>query len=300
MPACGVRSIRNAFFVAGLVLLLSALILTAHLSTNSLEFSQYNDNWNGTSQFFYGLDRHHTIMVTEGSQLTPYRGGALLLILAPHRQPTTDEITAYQTFLDNGNTLVLADDFGTGRQILQRIGSRITILGGNLSSVDRQYADPYTVVAYRAETSPLFPDCHTLITNRPAHAVGGTALMTTSVLSWVDDDGDRRLKAPEAMGQFTVMAQEDISRGKIVVITDPSIFINAMLEPDQPGDNLACIRDLARYNGTVLVDQMNSRTRDTEGISEILHLIRTTIPVNVLVLALLVLVVAVAWRRKMV
>jgi len=295
-----VRIIRYAFAAAGLVLLLSALILTAHLSTNNLEFSQYNTNWNGTSQFFSGLDRHHTVMVTETSQLSPYHGEALLFLIAPSRTPAGDEIIAYQKFLDNGNTLVLADDFGTGRQILQRVGSRITIFSGNLSSVDRQYADPYTVMAYRTETSPLFPDCHTLMTNRPAHAVGGTALMTTSVLSWVDDDGDRRLKAPEAMGQFTVIAGENISRGRIVVIADPSIFINAMLEPDQPGDNLACIRGLTRNNGTVLVDQMNSRTRDTEGISEILHLIRTTIPVNVLVLALLVLLVAVAWRRKMV
>ncbi|HII98423.1 MAG TPA: DUF4350 domain-containing protein [Methanoregula sp.] len=300
MRVCGVRNIRYAFAAAGLVLLISALILTAHLSTNNLEFSQYNTNWNGTSQFFSGLDRHHTVMVTKSTQLEPYRGEALLLILAPYRMPDDEEITAYQKFLDKGNTLLLADDFGTGSAILKQIGSRITITRGNLSSVDRQYADPYTVVVYRRGNSTLFSHCNTLITNRPAAVEGGDAVMTTSVLSWVDLDGDRRLRAPEAMGQYTVIAQEDISRGRIIVISDPSIFINTMLEPDQPGDNLACIQDLIRSNRTVLVDQMNSRTRDTEGMSEILHLIRTTIPVNVLFLTLLVLAVAVVWRRKMV
>ena len=58
----GVRTIKAAFWVAGIVLLASALILTAHLTSNTLEFSQYNANLNGTSRFFSDLDRHHTVM----------------------------------------------------------------------------------------------------------------------------------------------------------------------------------------------------------------------------------------------
>ncbi|MDP3563098.1 MAG: DUF4350 domain-containing protein, partial [Methanoregula sp.] len=132
-------TIRTAFWVAGIVLLGAALILTAHLTSNTMEFSEYNQNWNGTSEFFSQLDRHHTARILESSQLAPHRDNALLLILSPSRSPTGEEITAYQAFLDRGNTIVIADDFGTGSEILQRIGSRITIQKGNLSSIDRQY-----------------------------------------------------------------------------------------------------------------------------------------------------------------
>ena len=102
---------------------MAALILTAHLTSNNLEFSRYNTNWNGTSQFFSDLDRHHTEMILDRTQLAPYQNNALLLIIAPERSPTGAEITAYQAFLDRGNTIVLADDFGTGAEILRRIGA---------------------------------------------------------------------------------------------------------------------------------------------------------------------------------
>ena len=146
------KTIKAAFWVVGIVLLMAALILTAHLTSNNLEFSRYNTNWNGTSQFFSDLNRHHTVMILDRTQLAPYQNNALLLIIAPERSPTGAEITAYQAFLDRGNTIVLADDFGTGGEILRRIGSRITIPGGNLSSIDREYADPYTIVVYRTGT----------------------------------------------------------------------------------------------------------------------------------------------------
>ena len=115
------KIIKAAYWIVGIVLLMAALILATHLTSNNLDFSQYNPDWNGTSRFFSDLDRHHTVMIQDSAQLASYRNNALLLIIAPERSPTGAEITAYQAFLDRGNTIVLADDFGTGREILQRI-----------------------------------------------------------------------------------------------------------------------------------------------------------------------------------
>jgi hypothetical protein len=292
------KTIRAAFWVAGIVLLVAALILTAHLTSNNLDFSRYNTNWNGTSQFFSDLDRHHTVMILDSAQLAPYQNNALLLIIAPERTPTAKEITAYQSFLDRGNTLILADDFGTGREILQRIGSRITILAGNLSSVDREYADPYTIVVYPAGNTSPVENCGPLIMDRAAPLDGGVPLVMTSILSWVDTNGDRRITANEVMGQFPVIASEEISRGRIVVISDPSIFINSMQDLGGTWGNQCLLNNLINYPGTVLVDQMNSRTQDAAGISEIFHVIRTQLIGEVLFFGLLVLIAAWAWRKK--
>jgi hypothetical protein len=277
---------------------MAALILTAHLTSNNLEFSRYNTNWNGTSQFFSDLDRHHTDMILDRTQLAPYQNNALLLIIAPERSPTGAEITAYQAFLDRGNTIVLADDFGTGGEILRRIGSRISILDGNLSSIDREYADPYTIVVYPAGNASPVENCGALIMDRAAPLDGGDPLMMTSILSWVDTNGDRRLDANEEMGQFPVISAEEISRGRIVVISDPSIFINSMQDFGGTWGNQCLINNLVNYQGPVLIDQMNSRTQDTEGMSGIFHVIRTQFIGEVLFFGFLVLIAAWLWREK--
>jgi hypothetical protein len=300
MHTWGVRIIKAAFWVAGLVLLAAALVLTVHVSSNNLEFSRYNTGWNGTSTFFSDLDRHHVTMVNDPGELSSYRNNTLLILIAPSRKPSDAQLTAYRAFLERGNTLFLADDFGSGDAILRGLGSRIMILEGNLSSIDREYADPYTITVYRRANGSIATHAATLVLNRPAALDGGDPLFMTSLLSWIDENGDKRINADELMGQFPVMSEEQIGNGRLVVLSDPSIFINSMQETDQPRDNRRFISDLTGSNGTVLIDQMNSRTDDAEGISEILHLIRTTIAIELLFLALLVLAVLWVWRRKVV
>jgi hypothetical protein len=298
MTHWSVVTIKTAFWVAGAVLLGAVLILTAHLSGNSLEFSRYNPNWNGTSQFFSDLDRHHTSEILDPAQLSAYHSTGLLLIIAPLRPPTSGEITAYRTFLEQGNTILLADDFGNGNAILEGLGSRVTLMPGNLSSVDREYADSYSVVVYRVTNATPVQSVTSLVLNRPAPLEGGKSLMATSIMSWVDANGDRRINTNELLGKFSVMTTEDIGPGRLIVLSDPSIFINSMQDIDEKWDNHRLIETIVNHNGPVLIDQMNSRTADTEGISGMLHVIRTTFIITILCVVVLVLVVAMAWKRK--
>ncbi len=291
-------TIKARFWITALVLLAAGLVLCAHLTSNTLEFSQYNTNWNGTSSFFASLDRDTTVMIHEARELAPFTNDATLLIIAPSRAPTDDEILAYQTFLDNGNTIIIADDFGQGASILKKTGSAITLPGGQLASIDRQYANPYTIAVYQVRNESPVGSCPSLLLNRPSRVEGGEPLMMTSVLSWIDNDGNRRLNAGETMGQFAVIASERISRGRIVVIADPSLFINAMQVTEGGYANDCLMQNLARPGGPLLVDQMNTRTTDTEGLSRILHVIRTQFIGEVLFFLLLVLVALFAWREK--
>ena len=296
-----VKTIRAVFWVAGLVILVSALVLTVHLSANNLEFSRYNNGWNGTSVFFSNLDRHHSFEVSDPEQLAAYHENATLLIIAPYRQPTAPEIAAYRSFLNNGNTIVLADDFGTGNAIVRGIGSRISIIPGNLSSVDRLFADPYSVVVYRTSNETPVTSVTRLVLNRPAPLEGGDTLMATSIMSWIDDNGDKKINTNELLGKFTVMAAEKIGRGRLVVLSDPSVFVNTMQDLDDTWDNKQFISNLVE-NGEypVVIDQMNSRTSDTEGMSTILHVMKTSLSTEIVLIIVLLLIAAVAWRKKLV
>ena len=97
--------------------------------------------------------------------------------LPRERDPTDEELNAYRAFLDRGNTLFLADDFGTGNRILTGLSSRITISPGPLASLDREYADPYSVVVYRLGNESLVDDTPALLLNAPAALDGGTPLL---------------------------------------------------------------------------------------------------------------------------
>jgi hypothetical protein len=295
-----VRIIRAAFWFSAAVILLAALLLVGHLSSNSLEFSRYNNGWNGTSQFFSDLDRHRTIEISDPNQLSVYKNNAELLIIAPYRKPTDTETQAYSAFIERGNTLVLVDDFGTGNDILEQMGSRIIIQPGNLSSLDREYADPYSIVVFRSLNDPLVGNATQLVLNRAAPLSGGEPLMKTSVLSWIDSNGDGRINSLEALGSFPVLVFETRGKGRLVVLSDPSIFINAMQSLDEKWDNRNFIKSLSGNDGIVLIDQMNSRTRNAEGISEIIHVIRTLVPIELVLFGLLMVAGAWIWRKKLV
>lgn len=257
-----------------------------------------NTGWNGTSRFFSDLDRHRVERIAEPDQLSTRQDNATLLLIAPGHLPSGPEISAYRAFLDHGNTMVIADDFGTGNAILQGIGSSISILPGNLSSIDREYADSYSVVVYQALNASPVENVKSLLLNRPASLKGGTPLMRTSTLSWVDMNGDRRINNNEVLGVSVVMASDPLWQGRLVVLSDPSIFINAMADAGQAHDNRQLIRNLKDRPGPLLIDEMNSRTRDAGGVGEILHVIRTTLIIKVLMVSVLVLIIAWVWKRK--
>jgi hypothetical protein len=119
-------------------------------------------------------------------------------------------------------------------------------------------------------------------------------------MSWIDKNGNKRINSDEMMGRFAVMAQEKAGKGEIIVLSDPSIFINAMQDPGANWDNRQLVRNLAGNAGPLLIDQMNSRTTATEGMSTILHVMKTTLSTEIVFIGVLLLIAAVAWRRKLV
>lgn len=294
------RIIKTRRWIVVIILAAAAFLLLSHLAGNNLEFSRYNTGWNGTSSFFSDLDRHRTLDITGTDQLTQFSRNATLLIIAPNRTPTAEEIAAYRAFLGSGNTLFLADDFGTGNAILTGIGSGVVITPVNLSSLDRKYPDPYTIFVYRAREDGSVAVPPEVALNRPAPLDGGMPLLITSVMSWTDRNGDHRLNMVEDMGSFAVMTEERNGPGLLIVLADPSIFINSMYNDEGSGNNRLLISNLLSRDRTILIDQMNSRTADAAGFSGILQLIRTTTIIELALLSLLLLGTAWAWKKKMI
>jgi hypothetical protein len=248
---------QGRFVAAAAVLLVLTLAAGVHLFTTYDDYSRYNIQWNGTSSFFSVLEDRGAHEVERPADLGGYND-AVLLIIAPQGSPGADEIAAYRAFLARNNTIVLCDDFGSGNEFLTAVGSGISILPGNLTSVDRDYAVGAAVKGYRAENHTLVENVSTVLFNRPAALKGGTPLLQTSLLSWVDRNANGRIDGDETVGRYPVCAVERVGGGEVIVVGDPGIFLNAM--SGFSGENRQFIDALLSLRPVLLVDQGWSRT----------------------------------------
>ena len=281
------------------LLLVSSLVLIFHLSATGREFSRYNVGWNGTSDFFSSLDRHTTRDIQTPSDLAGYRT-TTLIVISPDREITADDAAAYRDFVARGNTLLLADDFGSGDAFLRSLGSSIEIQPGNLSSVDRAYADAYMVVVYPVGKGGLVPQNSSLVLDQAATLTGGDPLLATTFFSWVDTKPDRKLSAGEVLGRYEVMAQETIGNGTLYVLSDPSIFINGMHDQDGSAGNAIFLHAIAHAPAPLLVDTYASRTARGEGLGEIIHSVRSNDEYKFVIAVLLMAAILVAWHRRVI
>ncbi|WP_440949186.1 DUF4350 domain-containing protein [Methanosphaerula subterraneus] len=282
-------------WVIGAVLLIAVIALFLHLSSTDVEFSRYNPQWNGTSTVLETLEDRGAVMVDDPSTLAG-RTGATLLVIAPGRGPTAGERAAYRDFVASGNTLLLADDFGEGNALLDAVGATIRLDQRNLSSLDREYEVPAAPLGFPVVGAPLGATWTSVVFNHPVAVTGGTPFLETSLLSWIDENGNERADATEPLGRFSLAATESVGGGRVVVIGDASLFINAM-QHLRDGENEQVIRDLT--GGTLLIDQHLSRTAAASGpISTILWV--RNIPTTIILITALALG-AIAWhfcRRK--
>jgi hypothetical protein len=278
----------------GLVLVIAAVALFLHISSTDTEFSRYNLQWNGTSNVFDALEGRGAVMVRDPAALVG-RQNATLLVIAPERAPTVEEGSAYRDFVGAGNTLVLVDDYGSGNELLKAIGASARLERGNLSSLAREFEVSQAPLGYPVKGRALGAGLSKVVFNHPVAVSGGESLINTTYLSWIDEDGDGRINRSEPLGQFTLATEEAVGAGRVVVIGDASLFINAMQGLPDCDNELLVERLIA---DTTCVDQRLSRTASATGPISTFLWVRGTPSLVVLVTALSLGVMAWSLNRR--
>jgi hypothetical protein len=289
-------NIKPLLWIAGAILAGAVILVALQFSTTNLEYSRYNPGWNGTSTFFGLVEAHQGIELHSATQLEG-REGAMLMIIAPRSDLTPDERVRYRQFLSAGNTLLLADDRGDGNSILSSVGSSLRVSPGNISSADRKYDDPSSVDAFPTGEDPLVKGIPVVCLNRPAEVRGGSAMLETSILTWIDRNGNERLDGGEPLSRATMMASENLGNGTIYVLADPSIFINGMLDPTVcEGNRVFVDRILSGAPGGLIVDQEHGMTGSENGAIGLINHLKGTTMIRVMALLLTALGVMAVYR----
>ncbi|GAB3411356.1 hypothetical protein GCM10027435_02870 [Haloparvum alkalitolerans] len=231
-----------------------ALILAA--STSTVAFGSYNPSWEGTSDL-RELDTDGTetevLLDTEGyAAAAP--NATVAFVIAPAEGYSQADVERIETFLANGGTLVVADNFGAhGNALLDDLGASAR-LDGDILRDERHYGEnPRFPVATNVSDDPELAAVDQLTLNHGTAVEPGnaTVLVRTSEFAYLDRNRNDELDANETLAAHAVVARESMGEGQVITVGDPSLFINAML--DAP-DNRAFATALLNGHDAALLD----------------------------------------------
>lgn len=226
-------------------------------STSAGAFDTYNRGWEGTSDFraeaeSVGMSPFVATDVTEYADVTPSE--TVAFVLSPDGRYTDTEAVRLREFVRAGGTLVVAEDFGIhSNPLLERVGASARVDGGPVRDERNYYGAPDIPVAPGVATSNLTEGVDRLTLNHGTvlNPGGARVLVETSPFAYVDEDGDAALDDDESVRRYPVVTAEEVGDGRVVVVSDPSLFINTML--DREG-NRAFTRALLAGHETALFD----------------------------------------------
>ncbi|MCA1917023.1 DUF4350 domain-containing protein [Methanospirillum hungatei] len=284
-------------FIIGLMICITLLILGIFLITNTQEFSQDNIGWNGSSEFFSRLDRHTTEMITHIPALE-MKENATLLIIAPNGTWSDEEMRIIRTFLQNGNTVFLADETDAGNSLLSGLGSSIRIGSSYLSGIDRAYNNSAILITSPVQEHSLTSGVGSLVLDKAKPLTGGTPLIQTSIMSWIDTNNDFRISSDESFGRYTVLAHEQIGKGEIIVLSDSGVFINSMSGVESEYGNGQFLSRCIQYRPILLIEQIHSRTADQSGSGWLLRYIRLDSFIKTMIVLVSLLACVFLFRKR--
>ncbi|NJE06975.1 DUF4350 domain-containing protein [Thermococcus sp. M39] len=216
---------------------------------SSADYSMFNSDWNGCSKFVQRIYERGGEIRPLGSVPTTYEGlspiflpyntiglsnkSGVLLIIGPNVTFSDYEIAEIKKFLENGNTVFIADDFGTGNEILTRLNIPVRISKYPLNDLFYERSDKLIVVT-RIEDPILGDGVNKLVLNVPSALIIKEGEIYASRVAMINYH----------QGMYPILAEFKYSNGRIIVLSDPDILINEMYD-----DNSKFIDNLLDYIG---------------------------------------------------
>lgn len=242
------------------VLVLSVVASVALIAAVTYAFPSIDDLfvenpfWNGLSELYSRTNPVRLDSLDSLNIIADEPKISTLLLIGPSKPFSEREIANILGFIYDGGTLVLADDFGTGNALLR--GLNIPILFDTLLLQDRLFNGKNSLMPKIMVTgAALFDGVENLIFNYPR-----TLYVTesTEVLAWSSSFSYGAVEpvAPSASlraGPFPVVAEVRMGDGRLIAVSDSSLFINSMIDR---GGNWKFLENLA--SGNVYIDESHS------------------------------------------
>ena len=256
-----------------LVFVLFFMPLSVPVFRNSADYSVFNPNWNGISKLATLIHEKNKGPIILLDPLDNYNlTGGTLLIIGPNTPYTPDEINTIKKYIKNGNTLLLADDYGTGNQILQKLGLPIGISNYPLHDFFYEIDDRF-IIAIKIDDPVLGRNVSKIVTNEPsAIIISRKGVIYTSGVAMVNFH--RRA--------YPLMVIIPYGSGRVVVLSDPDVFENSLFDTNKP-----FIENLVNYlPGPIYIDETHHKDYNlyTQGTTTIKRKLPKKISMEILLI----------------
>jgi len=242
-----------------LVLVITVVVtLGTAAATSSTAFGPYNPAWDGSSDFRQDVETDPNVerhLVSDTAQYNRLPANdTVAFVIAPDERYDGEDAERVREFVAEGGTLVVLENFGDpGNALLSAVGAEARVDGQLLRDERNHFRGPTMPVATNVtnHTSTTGVDQLTLNYATAVEPGNATVLVGTSDFAYLgpeDDDLDEQ----DDLRSYPVATAENVSEGRVVVVGDPSISINAMY--DEP-DNAAFVRGLYADADHVIIDR---------------------------------------------
>ena len=247
---------KPTLVLGGFTFLVVVCLLVA-TSTSSVAFGAYNGAWDGTSDLrSVAKDTGANSRVIHDTSAYSHveANSTVGIILSPVEKYSTADRARLQRFVRHGGTLLVAGDYGSQtNQLLSALGTDARLDGHPVRDERHHYRSPVMPIADNVSNQSLVSNVSGLTLNHgtvvsPRNA---TVLVSTSEYAYLDVNRNQKLDDNESISSMPVATIERIGAGQILVVSDPSILINTML--DHSG-NQAFVRTVVGNHRTVLLD----------------------------------------------
>lgn len=251
-------SIPRLLLVSLIGILCLVVILGA--TTSSASFNPYNSDWNGNTEFRQIAATNADIsVVTETSTYgTVEAGAATSFVFGPEQSYTPNETAAIREFVARGGLLVVADDTGSaGNKLLSSIGASARFDGQLLRDDRNNIKTPALPLATDIGRHSTLEGVDSLALNYGTviQPGTGTPIANSSEFSYLVNESNSTVSNATTFQSSPVVTVEQLGEGEVMLVSDPSIFVNSMLEE---ADNRAFATNLIQQRQTVMVDVTHS------------------------------------------
>lgn len=222
-----------------LTIVITITIVSIWFMSPQEHFRPENTSWNGLRE----LQEDYNLVPLPSETLTKGLSGNNIVLSIPYREPTVQDVAELKSYVESGGVLIIADDHGFGNTILSGLGISARFHGGSLIDPLFNLGDNGFLIINDIEPSLLTTNVSSLALN---YATGlkietGTIVANSSSFSFMDLDLDGFQDEQEPTGPFPVIAHIGIGEGELILISDPSIFINAMVHTESNPDFISNI-----------------------------------------------------------
>ena len=263
------------------------------------DFRTGNPFWNGTKE----ISANYPISPLKSLSNLPSLPLGSTLILIPYLQSTPAELEALNSFVTRGGTLILADDYGYGNQILEYLGLKTRFSGQPLLDPLANYKNKWFPQISHIKSSPFTSDIDKLVFNHATcltNVEAANVLAQSSLFSFLDLNGDQTWQESEPTGSLPVISLHNLGSGQIILVADPSLFINSM-ETMEGNDSF--LQNIAAITASeLLIDQSHLPPSNLHQTKNLLAQIRDSLtsPLGTLGLVMLALTITLMplWHER--